>query len=89
MGWGRALFLGEIGNQMDIQDTGQSISRLKLKLISNESKDRSQDKRLAQLEQENDELKLYLASLAQLLVRKGTLEASEIEDLVVHIDSKD
>jgi len=89
MGWGRALFLGEIGNQLDIQDTGQSISRLRRKLVSNDSKDRNQDKRLAQLEKENDELKLYLASLAQLLVRKGTLQASEIEDLVTHIDSAD
>ncbi|MHC5211145.1 MAG: hypothetical protein ACYTG2_10545 [Planctomycetota bacterium] len=63
MGWGRTLLLGDIGNRLDIADTEQHIRDLRGMLRTKSLLDRTQDKRLAELESENEQLKLYLASL--------------------------
>lgn len=86
MGWGRTLFLGDWGNRMDIADTERDISGLRMRLRTKDRKDLAQDKRLAELEAENEELKLYLASLTRLLVSKGTLSQEELEAFVDSID---
>ncbi len=86
MGWGRTLLLGDIGNRLDIQDTEQDIGELRRLLYDCEDTDDAQDKRLEALEKENDQLKLYLASLIRLLVAKGTLSQVEVAALVDGID---
>lgn len=87
MGWGRTLLLGDIGNRLDIADTERDILELRSLLRKNSALDRSQDQRLSQLELENDELKLYLASLLRLLVKKGTLAEKELSAFVKVIES--
>ncbi len=89
MGWGRTLFLGDIGNRLDIADTERDVEGLRRRLQSKERSDQAQDKRLAELERENDQLKLYLASLIRLLVSKGTLSPDELAALVDGIDTDD
>jgi len=89
MGWGRTLFLGDIGNRLDIADTERDVEGLRRRLRSKERSDQAQDKRLAELERENDQLKLYLASLIRLLVSKGTLSPDELAALVDGIDTDD
>ena len=89
MGWGRTLFLGDIGNRMDIEDCENSISRMRQNIDSQSSTDRSQDREIAALRSENDELKLYLAALIQLLTSKGVVSADEITRLVEAIDGED
>ena len=89
MGWGRTLLLGDIGNRLDIADTERDVEGLQRKLQSKERTDRAQDERLAVLESENDQLKLYLASLIRLLVSKGTLSHDELAALVDGIDTDD
>ncbi len=89
MGWGRTLFLGDIGNRLDIADTERDVEGLQRRLRSKDRADRAQDERLAALESENDQLKLYLASLIRLLVSKGTLSHDELGALVDGIDCDD
>ena len=87
MGWGRTLLLGDIGNRLDIADTEQDIASLRRRLQSKARTDQAQDKRLGELERENDQLKLYLASLIRLLVSKGTLSHDELTAFVDFIDT--
>jgi len=89
MGWGRTLFLGDIGNRMDIEDTERDIDGLRRQLSSAYRTDMSQDQRLARLETENAELKLYLAALLRLLRMKGTVTDEELRTMVHAIDAED
>jgi len=82
MGWGRTLLLGDIGNRLDIADTERDIASLRRRLRSKAGTDQAQDKRLEALESENDQLKLYLASLIRLLVSKGTVSHDELAAFV-------
>ena len=86
MGWGRTLLLGDIGNRLDIADTERDIASLRSRLRSKAGTDQAQDNRLEELESENDQLKLYLASLIRLLVSKGTLSRDEVAAFVDIID---
>ena len=49
-------------------------------------KNEAQEERLNDLELENEQLKLYLASLARLLVNKGVLSEGELNAFVDIID---
>lgn len=93
MGWGRTLLLGDIGNRMDIADTERDIQHLRSQLRQTHSsqlhRDDAQDTKITQLMHENDQLKLYLASLLRLLVGKGVLSQSELAKFVDLIDGSD
>jgi len=86
MGWGRTLFLGDIGNRLDIEDTEKDIESLRHRLQAKSHTDQAQNERLEELENENDQLKLYLASLLRLLVGKGILSRDELAAFVEVID---
>jgi hypothetical protein len=91
MGWGRMFLLGNWGQQMDIEDQKQEIDSLKERL---EARDRMRDTstlqaRIAHLETENGELRLYLASLVRYLGHKGILQPGEFRTLVDSIDAED
>ena len=86
MGWGRTLFLGDIGNRLDIADTENDLKRLRRRVARKEQTDEAQEVRLNELELENEQLKLYLASLARLLVSKGVLFEEELNAFVDIID---
>jgi hypothetical protein len=86
MGWGRTLLLGDWGNQMDIRDTRSDVADLESRLGDQGRRDMAQDRRIDALERESDELKLYLASLLRLLVRKGTLTQEELSAFVDVLD---
>ena len=86
MGWGRTLLLGDIGNRLDSADTERDIASLRRRIRSKSRTDQAQDERLEELESENDQMKLYLASLIRLLVSKGTLSQDELTAFVDFID---
>jgi hypothetical protein len=88
MGWGRTLFLGDIGNRLDIADTERDIKSLHQKISKKSRVDQRQEERLKELEIENDQMKLYLASLIRLLVSKGTLSQNELHAFVDIIDEE-
>lgn len=82
MGWGRTLFLGDIGNRLDIADAERAIEVLREGLTRSGAADRAQDERLAELEEENSELKLYLATLTRLLVDRGVIDEAALAAVV-------
>lgn len=91
MGWGKMLLLGDWGQQWDIEDQKQEIESLKEQL---EARDRVRDTstlqaRIAQLERENGELRLYLASMIKYLGHKGVLRQEEFRSMVEAIDQED
>lgn len=87
MGWGRALFLGNVGNQLDIEDVRESIQRMKYSFKEVARVDNAQDDDIENLRRENEELKLYLGSLIRLLVAKGILNEAETGAIVDGIEN--
>lgn len=70
MGWGRMFLLGDFGQQMDIHD-------MKRQVESQQSRDLDQDQQIAALWQENQELKLAVTALTNLLVSKGVISQDD------------
>ena len=91
MGSGRMLLLGDWGQQIDIQEQRRELDSLRHQLRSSASGTTTADlrRRLDQLERENDELRLYLASLIRYLGSKGSLDQDEFRRIVDAIDSDD
>lgn len=89
MGWGRMLLLGNVGQQLDIQDTQQTIGHLVQQLRNGQAADRDTAHTVEKLAAENAELKLYLAAIIRLLVTKGTITPAEIEQVVREVDRSD
>ncbi len=90
MGWGRMLLLGNWGQQMDIEEQREEIEDLRHQLAAaTGSGDTTLNNRVAQLEKENGELRLYLASLMKYLGHKGVLHQDEFRKLVETIDAED
>ena len=86
MGWGRMLLLGNVGQQLDIGDLDQTVAAMRAAFDRNQSEDREQARSIEQLQQENHELKLYLATLVRLLVAKGVLQQEEVNSAVQAIE---
>ncbi|HTI98327.1 MAG TPA: hypothetical protein VL527_05430 [Dongiaceae bacterium] len=88
MGWGRMLLLGNVGQQLDIGDLERTINDMHGAVADNEQVDEQQARSIEQLQRENRELKLYLATLVKLLVGKGVLRPEEVEVAVQAIEAK-
>lgn len=89
MGWGRMLLLGDLGQQMDIEEHRDNLRKLARENSRLRQAGDSQVSRLARLEQENDELKLYLASIVRLLVGKKVFSKEEFARVVELVDASD
>ncbi len=91
MGWGRMLLLGNVGQQLDIEDQQREIEDLKAQIRSQASLQGSQElqQRLERVEAENGELRLYMAALVRYLGHKGFLDRNEFGRLVDTIDLED
>lgn len=90
MGWGRMLLLGNLGQQLDIEDQRRELQDLRSKVRS-ESRGAVHDveRRLNVLERQSDEMKLYLAALVRYLAAKGQVDLNEFAKLVDEIDAED
>jgi hypothetical protein len=86
MGWGRMLLLGNVGQQLDIGDLDQTVDQMRAAFRQNQIEDREQAQSIEQLQQENHDLKLYLATLMRLLVAKGVLKQEEVDSAVQAIE---
>jgi len=86
MGWGRTLLLGDIGNRLDIDDVERDVQSVKDYLQGQQSAAASVDERIAQLQQENHDLKIYLATLVRLLVSKSVLTTDDVSRFVNLLD---
>src|SRR5688572_25557461 len=88
MGLGRWLLLGDLGQQMDLADQKAEIERIKNELRS-QSELPSTDRRLEELERENDTLRLYLSAVIRLLQFKKIVTDDEVRTWVRTIDGED
>ena len=88
MGWGRLLLMGNVGQQLDIGDLEGSINEMQSAVLENQQVDLNQARNIADLQRENRELKLYLATLIRLLVSKGVLKPEEVAATVNAIEPK-
>ena len=93
MGWGRWLLLGDVGQQLDLGDQAREIDRLKEQLRNANAQGRRAcadlTEQVKRLQAENDELKLYVATLFRLAVSKGLTTAEELRGLVRAVDAED
>ena len=87
MGWGRMMLLGNVGQQLDIQDVENAVGQMQSVLQQTQNLDRRQEQEIDALRNENQELKLYLATLIKLLVAKGVIRQEEV-DAAVHAVEK-
>lgn len=86
MGWMRTIFLGDIGNRLDIEDTERDIHDLRVRMGSQDMRDGQQDERIQALERDNAELKLCLGALMRTLVSKGLCTREELETLALAVE---
>jgi hypothetical protein len=89
MGWGRLLLLGNVGQQFDINEAQETLAEMRTDVARLQVEDDSTQKRLARLEHENEELKLYLTAVLRLLTQKGTVSRAELQAIVSAIDGSD
>jgi len=91
MGWGRMLLLGNWGQQMDIEDQRRELETLRrdLRRQHRAAEALEGSGRLAELERENAELRLYLAALVRYLAARGTVDPEEFAVLVEEVDRED
>ncbi len=91
MGWLRTIFLGDIGNRLDIADNEDRIRRMQLnqrgKRQDQGLKDRSQDEAIALLQAEVNELQVAVGTMATVLVSKGVVAEEELGRLFDAIES--
>lgn len=86
MSWARMLLMGNVGQQLDIEAIEDDMVRLRARITSQQSTDRTQDEALITLRREVTDLKLVVGELARLLVATGALPAEAVERLVRGVD---
>lgn len=86
MGWGRMMLLGNVGQQLDIGDLENAVDRMRRDFAQKSQIDREQGRDIRHLQSENQELKLYLATLIHLLISKGVLKPEEVQTIVSAIE---
>lgn len=87
MGWGRMFFLGNVGQQLEIEEMRGELDRLRRRPGVEPRSD--VDAQIEDLRRENDELRLYLAAVVRHLLEKRLLVRTELEALVSAIDAED
>ncbi len=86
MGWGRMFLLGNVGQQMDIEEVKSYLNQAITEINRNAQLDEQQADALARLDKENRELKLCVLGLARILSSKGILSESELSSLGMAIE---
>jgi hypothetical protein len=89
MGWGRYFLLGDLGQHLEFSVQRNEIDRLKEEIRRSRSAAAGSSADLAKLQAENDELRLYLAAVIRILVSKGVVTQSEMQQIVDAIDAED
>ncbi len=89
MGWGRFLLLGDLGQQLDLSDQRAEIEQLRNELSQRRSASPESPDQIKMLQDENDELRLYLAALVRILVSKGIITPEQLKQVVETIDTED
>lgn len=88
MGWARMLFLGDVGQQMDIGEQQAALDLLRAQAAAQRRQFERADHELDALRQENDELKVSLAALIRILTAKNLLTDAEVRTVVAASEPK-
>ena len=86
MGWGRTLLLGDIGTQLNVNDVERDLDQVKQYLQNEQAEHQTEVAAINSLIKENQDLKLYIATLIRLLVSKNVLSQAELGRLVNLLD---
>ena len=89
MGWGRWLFLEELGQELSIRDLRTNLNRIRFEAARQVVRGRASARRIEALQAECDELKLYVAALISLLITKGLATQEDVASIVDAIDMED
>lgn len=89
MGWGRMFLLGDLGQQLDIDDLEESLATLESQVEYDRGELDETANRLRQLEREVAELRLYLATALRLLQYKRIVSPAEMQAMVEAVDRID
>jgi Mg2+ and Co2+ transporter CorA len=89
MGWARMLLLGNVGQQLDIDDIESDVSQLRARIQTQHTVDREQNDTIASLRRDVTDLQLMVGELARLLVASGTLPREAMEHVVRGVDLGD
>lgn len=89
MGWGRMLLLGNVGQQLDISDLQAEIEGLRQACVRPSAGVKGLESRLAQVEDELGELRLYVAVLLRLATSRGLVTGDELKQIVETLDVSD
>ncbi|MEO0479394.1 MAG: hypothetical protein AAF196_07935 [Planctomycetota bacterium] len=82
MGWLRTIFLGDVGNRLDIGDNEERIRRIRRNLRRKSGVDREQSQQIGDLQERCDYLETSFEILTQLLVERGHLPEDELRHLL-------
>jgi hypothetical protein len=83
MSWLRTLFMGPIGQNLEIQEIQKCLDQLRKEKAT---AGWTQEKQIEALQEETHALKLRLAVLIQLLVAKKLLTAQEIASMIAALE---
>ena len=86
MGWMRTILLGDIGNRLDIEDAEKGIRALRVSLSKAKRTTRTNEERISNLEEENEQLELLITMLLRRMQEKNLFNGDEIRSLTEIID---
>ncbi len=87
MGWGRMLLLGNVGQQLDIEEVKDYLNTAISEINENQKLDLEQAAQIERLMVENRELKLYTLGLVRLLSSKGIITQLELNGIVSTVEN--
>jgi hypothetical protein len=83
MGWMRTLFMGDIGQNLEIEELQQRLDQMR---DEKTPAARTQEKQIEALQEETHQLRVRLAVLIKLLVAKNLLTAQEIASMIAALE---
>ncbi len=86
MGWGRMFLLGNVGQQMDIDEVQEYLNAAITEINQNQKLDLEQAAQIERLTIENRELKLYTLALVRILSSKGIISQLELNSIVATVE---
>jgi len=86
MGWMRTLFMGDIGQNLEIEELQERLDQMRDEKTPTAW---TQGKQIEALQEEVHQLKVRLAVLIKLLVTKHLLTAQEIASMIAVLEPED
>ncbi len=82
MGWMRFLFLGDVGQQMDLDTQAEQLRQLREQAAVRRRGLETRDHQLDELQAEHDQLKFAVAGLVRCLVARNVLTRDEVAQII-------